>query len=285
MVQVDECLKRLTKTLELLDEKDEIIEEMREAADEYSELCQALEDERSARARLMEERNALEESHSIDISSLVKERDRALAHVELLKKSNHELQKEVTKEKSRLPIMPIIEVPCSTNSICEHGDLIEENKRLKEALDKGLVSCIQGEKNLNDLLSNQRDNVTKEGLGFVRKSNKKKNNKKKKKNAPSSPSNVITFVKEGEKVTKDKGKSLEVGVSGVAMTGVSAPSHKNINDNFNPSYVLCRDYNGQVYAKYVGPFDGYIEWAIWVPKILVTNIQGPIRKWVPKYKN
>ena len=44
--------------------------------------------------------------------------------------------------------------------------LIEENARLKAQLEKGLVSCIQGEKNLNDLLSSQKEVIGKEGIGF-----------------------------------------------------------------------------------------------------------------------
>jgi hypothetical protein len=51
--------------------------------------------------------------------------------------------------------MQVIEVPCSSNPICDHSDIIEENIRLKAELAKGLATCIQGEKNLNDLLSNQ----------------------------------------------------------------------------------------------------------------------------------
>ena len=51
--------------------------------------------------------------------------------------------------------------------------LVEENAKLKEQLEKGLVSCIQGEKNLNDLLSNQKEVVAKEGIGFTPKSKNK----------------------------------------------------------------------------------------------------------------
>jgi hypothetical protein len=53
--------------------------------------------------------------------------------------------------------------------------------------------------------------------------------------------------------------------------GVSGPSHNYFVGKYNPHYVLLRNYYGDAYAKYVGPFDGYIEYAIWVPKILVTN--------------
>ena len=44
--------------------------------------------------------------------------------------------------------------------------------------------------------------------------------------------------------------------------------------------LIIRD----VYAKYVGPYDGFIAYSIWVPKTLVTNQRGPIAKWVPKTK-
>ena len=58
--------------------------------------------------------------------------------------------------------------------------LVEENAKLKKQLEKGLVSCIQGEKNLNDLLRNQKEDVGKEGIGFAPKSkNKQKSDKAK----------------------------------------------------------------------------------------------------------
>ena len=52
----------------------------------------------------------------------------------------------------------------------------------------------------------------------------------------------------------------------------------------NPHYILYVDYYGDVYAKYVGPYDVYVAHAIWVPKTLVANQRGPIARWVPKTK-
>ena len=50
-------------------------------------------------------------------------------------------------------------------------------------------------------------------------------------------------------------------------------------------HVLSRASDGHVYAKFVcSPYE-YIEWSIWVPKTLVTNIKGPITQWVPKTKH
>ena len=58
--------------------------------------------------------------------------------------------------------------------------IVEENAKLKVQIEKGLVSCIQGEKSLNDLLTNQKGVVSKEGIGYVPKSkNNKKNDKAK----------------------------------------------------------------------------------------------------------
>ena len=41
--------------------------------------------------------------------------------------------------------------------------------------------------------------------------------------------------------------------------------------------------NGNVSAKFVGiPIDGAKKNAIWVPKVLVTNVQGHKKVWVAK---
>ena len=133
----------------------------------------------------------------------------------------------------------------------------------------------QGEKNLNDLLSNQKGVFGKEGLGFTPKS-KKINNKKKK---PTSPSKDIAFVKEGE-LTKTNANPVVIGD---ATRGNA--THNDFAGKYNPSYVLMKSRNGCVFAKYVGTSYGNdYHYAIWVPKTLVTNKRGPIPKWVPKSK-
>jgi hypothetical protein len=84
-----------------------------------------------------------------------------------LTKIHEQLQIQLTIEQSEVPPMQVIEVPSSSNSICDHSDIIEENNRLKAKFANGLATCIHGEKNLNDLLNNQRMIKGKEGLGFV----------------------------------------------------------------------------------------------------------------------
>jgi hypothetical protein len=51
-------------------------------------------------------------------------------------------------------------------------------------------------------------------------------------------------------------------------------------------FVLKNNSKGEVYAKYVGKDRNvYINTSIWVPKILVTNMQGPKNIWGPKSRN
>ena len=124
-------------------------------------------------------------------------------------------------------------------------------------------------------MSNQKEVVGKKGLGFASKSKTKKKNKTK----LSSPLKDI-FVKQGESTHK-KMKNKEGGDN--AKKGKTTSTNKVIY--INPSYVLCRTSDGHVYAKFVGSYYEYIEWAIWVPKTLVYNIKGPIQEWVPKSKH
>jgi len=150
------------------------------------------------------------------------------------------------------------EMPSSSNPSCDHANIIEENARLKDELAK--VSIAQGEHALDTLEGIQKQRNGKQGLGYQAK--KKKKNKKKK-----------------AKVARAK---KDQGVGGNASKGKA--THDNFAGITNPNYILYCDYYGDVYAKYVGPMDGYIDWSIWVPKTLVANKRGPIEKWVPKTK-
>jgi hypothetical protein len=140
-----------------------------------------------------------------------------------------------------------------------------------------------------------------------KKKNKKNNNNKKKPAAaaptPHVPFDICYTEEEWEELkAKEKEEKVEVtGVSGskgpessagssspeslAPKARVFGPTHNDFAGKYNPHYVLLRDYYGDVYARYVGLYDSYIEYAIWVPKILVTNKRGPIQKWGPKPKN
>ena len=64
-----------------------------------------------------------------------------------------------------------------------------------------------------------------------------------------------------------KNKSKNVNVSSIKL------------DSF---YVLTKGINGMK-AKFIGkPRMGSKKKAIWIPKSLVTNLQGPKQVWIPK---
>ena len=114
-------------------------------------------------------------------------------------------------------------------------------------------------KPLDDLLQMQKPHIGKEGLGYVAK--KKKKNKKKAKPAQAKKSTIAS----GDAI---RSKTTRNDFARIA----------------NPHYILYVDYYGDVYAKYVGPYVGYIAHSICVPKTLVANKRGSIVKWVPKPK-
>ena len=51
-------------------------------------------------------------------------------------------------------------------------------------------------------------------------------------------------------------------------------------------FVLKSNNHGEVVVKYVGKETNiFLNTSIWVPKILVTNMQGPKSSWGPKSRN
>ena len=146
-----------------------------------------------------------------------------------------------------------------SSSTCDVANILEENVRLKKELAK--ISSSQGYMPSGDPLSKRWSSNKKEGLGYVPLAKKKKNKKNKAKPAQVKKTTIA---------------------SSVATRGTTPRS--DFAGNTNPNYILYVDYYGDVYAKYVGPYDGSIAYSIWVPKTLVANQRGPIAKWVPKNK-
>ena len=115
----------------------------------------------------------------------------------------------------------------------------------------GVCGKKESKMTLDDFLSKQISPNNKTGLGYASYANRKSNNNKK--------------VFGGNKAPKGN---------------VPKNDHTGLD---NPNYELFNSY-GNVYARYIGPYDGFIAYSIWVPKTLVTNMRGPIVKWVPKTK-
>ncbi|KAK1627475.1 hypothetical protein QYE76_001790 [Lolium multiflorum] len=124
-------------------------------------------------------------------------------------------------------------------SSCEQASILEENVRLTKELAK--FTTAKNKMGLDDLLSKQRSNNQKFGLGYVSKSHKKKNYNK-------------------EKPAQDKNKK-------VTNNGKASKGKATSGDRTGPNdhYALFVDYYGDVYANYVGPPNGYAyrEYSIW----------------------
>jgi hypothetical protein len=66
-------------------------------------------------------------------------------------------------------------------------------------------------------------------------------------------------------------------------------AHKNMahaSTDIPPSYVLRRNNLGKVVTTYVGNQSNiYVKRLLWVPKVLVANVEGPKSNWGPKRSN
>lgn len=157
--------------------------------------------------------------------------------------------------------------------------LIVENHELRDTVDHlvdALAKCHKGENVFNEMWKCQRFTLKHEGLGYIPKKNKNAFVAKK-----------STFVKESGlycSMCKNTGH-LAKDCIGKRIANVA----------MDASYMLVKSSNGVVHAKFVGKNNvhtrtnmngtfgnGMKKRSIWVPKVLVTNLQGPKQIWVPK---
>src|SRR3954469_8728620 len=185
-------------------------------------------------------------SKDVEVLTLsLKTKDEELA---TLKKNleAHKLAHIKTLTKMSPPTIVHIDA-CDTNSTIDQASLIEENIALHAQLKKGLLTCAQGEKNLNDVLSHHKESFAKEGLGFDPSTSVTKDVTLSKESTPQK----VIFVREGH---KDKGKKKvdKVGVgSGKATRG--KPIRKNNKEKMPPSYLLQRQRMEMCMPNLLGP--------------------------------
>ena len=95
----------------------------------------------------------------------------------------------------------------------------------------------------------------------------------------------VEFVKEGSHRNKHTKKRTTNTFSYASNTHDFAHNAITISYyDFDASYVLMKNKNGRVIAKYVGSRNKKSKTCVWVPKSLVTNVKGPKQVWVPKNK-
>jgi hypothetical protein len=145
-----------------------------------------------------------------------------------------------------------------------------ENETLKKEvkeLNHTLAKAHSGEDRLLMCLGSQRASLYKEGLGYIPKKGK------------------ATFANHKTSFVRNNGRYCK----NCKQVGHIEQQCMNKNNNAKVSsikldsfYVLTKGTNG-VHTQFIGAaWMGSKKKAIWVPKSLVTNLQGPKRVWVPK---
>jgi hypothetical protein len=96
------------------------------------------------------------------------------------------------------------------------------------------------------------------------------------------------LMKAQKKVCQPQGESQQPRKQnrGTPKKSFYQPKAKTQSPIVNTSFVLKNNSKGEVIAKYVGKGRNvYLNTSIWVPKIFVTNMQGPKKDWGPKPRN
>jgi hypothetical protein len=177
--------------------------------------------------------------------------------------------------------------PCATSpsyststSSCISEDmscdsLLLENESLKkeiECLPKDLARYFGSHVRFNHIWTNQKFTLEKNGLGYFPKKGKVAFIPKEKIFVTSN----LTYEEEEEVKMCHKCK---------AKVDVNHQSKSKKTVFLDPSYILKKDSKGVICAKFVGHCLGSNnKKSIWVPKIFVTNNEGPKKIWVPKTK-
>jgi hypothetical protein len=130
-----------------------------------------------------------------------------------------------------------------------------------------LAKAYGGEDSLLMCLGNQRASLYKEGLGYIPKKGK-----------AAFANHKTSFVRNNSRYCKS---CKQVGHIGQQCMNKNKNAKVSLI-KLNSLYMLIKNANG-VKAKFIGaPWMGLKKKAIWVPKSLVTNLQGPKQVWIPK---
>jgi hypothetical protein len=299
--QMSKGYKRTTKKYKILEqeliaksnENDALMEEL--VALKKSKECKGIEQELKALRKSFDEleasRECLKEDHEdLEVAhTRLKEAHSTL--LELIKEKDLKLEKLMKEAKEEQVIVTCdIGLTCDiiddslfvgpTNASCSSSSstttnststtsdssLVVENETLKREVDdltRALGNAYGGDARLLKCLGSQRFSLNKEGLGYTPKKGK------------------AAFATPKPRFVKSNGRYCnrckQVGHLEINCNKMNK-NKKNANVPYIPfdsCYVLTKGEKG-VHARFVGtPIVGPKKKAIWVPKSLVTNLQGP----------
>jgi hypothetical protein len=153
----------------------------------------------------------------------------------------------------------------SDESSCDKSLLVENELLKKEVvcLTNGLTKCYDSRAKFNHCWTNQKFTLNRQGFGYI----PKKWNK--------------AFVSTKTTFVKSEGRPFCAKCKKVGHDEKNCTNKKAIS--FDSCYVLMKNSSGNVCVKFIGiSIDDAKKNVIWMPKVLVTNIQGPKKVWVPK---
>jgi archaellum component FlaC len=244
-------------------------------------LQESYEDLKTSHKNLLDTHERVKEAHNSHISQ---EANKVKVDVGISYDLIDDISKidKVSKSSISTSCNDLLAMPCSSNidsclndSPCD-SLLIDENHELRNTMDcltKALANSHRDENTYNKMWESQRFTLKHESLGYIPKKNKS------------------IFIDKKTTFTKECGlycsKCKNIGHLDKDCIG-SKIKHASID----PSYVLVKSSKGDVYAKFVGKKRNHAHFcnngigtkrkSIWVPKALVTNLQGPKQVWVSK---
>jgi hypothetical protein len=239
-------------------------------------LEQELRELRASYESLKEDHKKLEISHSKlekAHSSLVEQHDKKQSQVVVVEKKDVAISCDILDMHATNPSYSSSSTTTNSTSTSSDSSLLVENETLKREvgeLTHALGKAYGSEARLLKFLGCQKLVSDKEGLGYIPKHGKVAF-------ATPKPSFVRS---DGRYCTKCKQVGhLEHKCNKMNHNKENAHAY---SIRFDSYYVLTKGEKG-VRAKFVGtPKKSPKMKAIWVPKSLVTNLQGPKQKWVPK---
>jgi hypothetical protein len=197
------------------------------------------------------------------------------------------------------------------NSIIARGCMGEENKRARFTKRKVLEKSkhpgfgyVEGGKTNERKIIKEKECFEFNSYGFLFSQTPEVPTSKPGGSGVWKPRATQTVKLEGSGVCKDKkkkkSKTQKQHASKASNTCMQVQNHpimprRNLNPNKSkanasrdipPSYVLRRNNVGRVVAMYVGNESNiYVKRSLWVPKVLVANVEGPKSNWRPKRRN
>jgi hypothetical protein len=271
----DDLVRMISESDDVLRKKSDKIMEWKR---KYSSLLNSYEELKTSHENLKKSHEELQDSNEFlkESNEKLKEAHITLAAHETVKDKVVTCAKcDELKCTSCCPSTSNFSCSTSISSCTSDASLILENESLKKEVDglsKDLAKWFGSHAKFNHCWTSKKFTLNRNGIDYEPKKGK----------SAFIPKKTIFEKSRVRYDEEDKMKTCFICKKKVEAHHM-CKNKKTIS--FDASYMLRKNAHGNVYAKFVGlPISGTKRKSIWVPKALVTNIQGPKQVWVPKQK-